>query len=149
MKQFLIKWGVNTAALVIVVWLVPGISSANWESLISASLVLGLLNTFIRPLINVLTLPLQVFTLGIFTLLINGFLFFLLARLVDGFFIAGYGSAFWGAVLFSIISFILNLFFLPRGNVQFYYQGHQEQSHANDKNVIDVKAVVKDEKDKE
>ncbi|MDZ4242534.1 MAG: phage holin family protein, partial [Candidatus Omnitrophota bacterium] len=77
MKAFFTKWAVHTAALLLVVWIVPGISAAGWDSLIMASLVLGLLNTFIRPVILALTLPLQVFSLGLATLALNALLFLL------------------------------------------------------------------------
>ena len=143
MKKFLIKWLVNTAALWVVVWVIPGITTTGWRSLVAASLILGLLNTFIRPLINFVTLPLQILSLGLLTLIINGFLFFLLAYLVDGFIISGYGSAFWGALVLSIMSFLLNIFFLPGGNVHMYYRSNQTSARSKNKNVIDTDGHVK------
>ena len=82
-RAFFIKWLLNTAALCIVVWIVPGITAVRLDSLALASLILGFLNTFIRPVLVAITLPLQIFTLGFFTLLINGFLFLLAGRMVD------------------------------------------------------------------
>ena len=85
MVAYFVKFIINTSALWLVVWLVPGISADRWETLVFASVILGLLNTFLRPIINLLTLPLQVFSLGLFTLVVNGFLLALAGQLVDRF----------------------------------------------------------------
>jgi len=113
MMRFLIKWLVNTTALLAVVHLVSGISIDRWQTTFVASLVLGLLNTFIRPVLILLTLPVNVLTLGLFTLFINGFMFYLAAHLVKGFSVMSFGSAFLGAFVFSIIAFLLNLIIGP------------------------------------
>jgi len=145
MKNFFLKWIVNTAALWVVVWIVPGIWASRLESLVVASLVLGLLNTFIRPFLLIVTLPLQIFSLGFFTLVINGFLFYAAGRMVEGFTINGFWSAFRGALFFSIISFIINLVLQPGGNVQFHYQRYSGQpDKSRDKDIIDVEGEVSD-----
>jgi putative membrane protein len=113
MKRFLISWLINTTALLVVVHLVSGINIDRWQTTFIASLVLGLLNTFIRPVLILLTLPVNVLTLGIFTLFINGFMFYLAASLVKGFEVMNFGSAFLGALVFSIIAFLLNLVIGP------------------------------------
>jgi len=109
MKRFLISWLINTTALLVVVHLVSGISIDRWQTTFIASLVLGLLNIFIRPVLILLTLPVNILTLGLFTLFINGFMFYLAASLVRGFEVMNFASAFLGAFVFSIIAFILNL----------------------------------------
>ena len=109
MKRFFSGWLVNTTALLVVVHVVSGISIDRWQTTFVASLVLGLLNIFIRPVLILLTLPVNILTLGIFTLFINGFMFCLAAFLVRGFEIMHFGSAFLGALVFSIITFMLNL----------------------------------------
>jgi putative membrane protein len=91
--------------------LVPGIQIDHFSNLIVATLVLGLLNTFIRPLFVLLTLPVNVMTLGLFTLVINGGMFYLAAFLVKGFYVTGFGTALVAALLFSLFSFILNVVF--------------------------------------
>jgi putative membrane protein len=108
MKSFLLIWFINSISLLVVVNVVSGISVSSWQTAIVAALVLGLLNAFLRPLIIFLTLPVNILTLGLFTLLINGFMFYLVAMLVRGFVISGYWDAFLGALVFSIISFLLN-----------------------------------------
>jgi len=109
MKRFLVGWLVNTTALLVVVHMVSGISIDRWQTTFIASLVLGLLNIFIRPVLILLTLPVNVLTLGLFTLFINGFMFYLAASLVRGFEVMNFGSAFLGAFVFSIMAFLLNL----------------------------------------
>lgn len=138
MRGFLIKWVVSAAALWFAVWIIPGITVDGFESLLQASLILTLLNTFIGPVITFLTLPLQVFTLGIFTLLVNGFLFFMASKMVEGFCVTDFTSAFWGALLFSIASFILNLSGHSRGKFNFYFQENHSRTSPKNDNIIDV-----------
>ena len=110
MVGFLFKWLSNVIALFIVIQFVSGVTVERWQSLFVAGLVIGLLNAFLRPILIFLTLPVNILTLGLFTLVINGFLFYLAALLVSGFSVTGFGSALLAAILFSIISFILNIF---------------------------------------
>jgi putative membrane protein len=91
--------------------LVPGIQIDHFRDLLVATLVLGLLNAFLRPILLFFTLPLTILSLGLFTFVINGALFYLAASLVDGFRVNGFGSAFVAALLFSIFSFVLNIIF--------------------------------------
>jgi len=94
--------------LLLVGYLVPGVKfSGFWAALIT-SLVLGLLNALIRPLIILLTLPVNFLTLGLFTLIINAFLFWLASTIVKGFEISGFWPAFIGALVYSIIIMIIN-----------------------------------------
>lgn len=111
MTSLLLKWILNTLALYLVMKLIPGIKIDNFQGLLIGALIIGLLNTFLRPLVVLLTLPVTVLTLGLFTLVINGLMFFLAAHLVSGFHIAGFTTAFLAALLFSIFSFILNMIF--------------------------------------
>lgn len=147
MKGFFVKWLVSAVALWFVVWIIPGITVDRFETLLLGSLILSLLNTFIRPLITLLTLPLQIFSLGFFTLLINGFLFFLAARMVEGFTVADFASAFWGALLFSSVSFILNLSVQPSGHFNFYYREYHSRPYSKNDNIIDVEGHEVDRKD--
>jgi putative membrane protein len=110
MKQFIVRWIVNSTALLVVVHVVSGVTVSDWQTVFVAALVLGLLNAFLRPVLILLTLPVSILSLGLFTLVINGFLFYLAAYLVKGFQVAGFGHAFLAALLFSLVSFFLNLF---------------------------------------
>lgn len=124
MKKFLIHWLVNTAALLLVAAIVPGVEIIRWQTAILAALVLGLLNTFLRPVLILVTLPISILTLGIFAFFVNVFMFYLAAQLVEGFVLAGFWSAFWGALLFSVISFVLSVLISPGGKLHFQVHHH-------------------------
>ena len=109
MGGLLVRWGINSIALFAVVHLVSGVEAERWQTLLAGALVLGLLNAFLRPLLMLLTLPVNFLTLGLFTLVVNGFIFYLAASLVKGFYVAGFWSAMVSALVFSIVSFFLNL----------------------------------------
>ncbi len=109
MKTLLMKWAINTLALLVVVNVVSGISVARWQTLLVGALVIGLLNAFLRPVLFFLTLPVTVVTLGLFTLVLNGIIFYLAAWLVKGFYVTGFWSSFVAALVFSIVSFLLNM----------------------------------------
>jgi len=111
MTKLVLRWVLNSFALYFVMKLIPGIHIDHFRDLLLATLVIGLLNAFLRPIIVLLTLPVTLATLGLFTLVINGVIFYLAAHLLEGFRIAGFGTAFVAALLFSVISFILNMVF--------------------------------------
>ncbi|MFH1397179.1 MAG: phage holin family protein [Candidatus Omnitrophota bacterium] len=142
MLNFLIKWLVSVPSLLIVVRLVPGIQVDNWQVILLAALALGLVNAFLRPLLLMLTLFLNIFSFGLFTLVINGFLFFMVSKVVPGFRVADFRSAFWGALLFGAISFILSILFTSKTNIQarsFHTNSSVKTKH-ND--VIDVEGKI-------
>ena len=95
-------------SLFVVIYLLPGIKSDRILTVVIAGLVLGLVNALFKPILFILTLPINILTLGFFTLFINGFLFFMVSKIVSGFHIESYWWAFLGAILFSIVSFLLN-----------------------------------------
>ena len=111
MTRLFLKWALNSFALFFVMKLVPGIQIDRFQDLLVGALVIGLLNTFLRPLVTLLTLPVTVLTLGLFTLVINGLMFFLAAHLVSGFHVSGFSTAFVAALFFSLFSCILNMLF--------------------------------------
>jgi len=114
MTQLVLRWVLNSVALFLVMKLIPGIQIDQFRDLLVATLVLGLLNAFIRPIFVLLTLPITILTLGLFTLVINGLMFYLAASLVTGFHITGFGTALVAALLYSLFSFILNVVFQTR-----------------------------------
>lgn len=111
MTKLVLKWALNSFALFFVMKLIPGIQIDRFQDLLLAALVIGLLNAFLRPVIILLTLPVTMLTLGLFTLVINGLMFYLAAHLVTGFHVTGFGAAFVAALLFSLFSFVLNMAF--------------------------------------
>jgi putative membrane protein len=108
MKAFLIKWLVTAVSIFIVANLFGLIYIENLKALIFAALVLGILNAFFRPFLLLLTLPINLFSLGLFTLIINAFLLYAVAGLVSGFEIASFWKAFWAALLISLVGAMIN-----------------------------------------
>ncbi|HBA88510.1 MAG TPA: hypothetical protein DCZ75_11180 [Geobacter sp.] len=100
----LIKWIVNAVAVVITAYLLPGVRLSGFFAALVTALVLGLVNVFIRPLLLLLTLPLNILTLGLLTFVINALLILLTSALVPGFEVRG----FWWALLFSLVLSIIN-----------------------------------------
>jgi putative membrane protein len=111
LKEFLKRWAVTTVAVLVAAYVVDGIhyDRNNWMALLVATLLLGLLNAFLRPLLWVVSLPLLVLTLGLFTLVINAGLLYLVGRLVKGFHVDSFRAAFWGGLVISVVSIVLNL----------------------------------------
>jgi len=113
--KFLIRLLINAAALWVAARLIPGIVyDGGWLGLLFVALVFGALNAFIRPILNLLTCPLLILTLGLFTLVLNAIMLLLTGWVSNilglGFHVAGFWPAFWGALVISIVSFLLSLF---------------------------------------
>jgi putative membrane protein len=107
--HFLLRWGINTVSLLLTSYLVKGIVIANFRAALLAALLLGLVNAFIKPIIMILTLPLNILTLGLLTLVINGLLLSFVAWAIPGFTVVSIGWAILGAVILSIISTVLSI----------------------------------------
>ena len=112
--RLLIVWLINTLALIAVAYLLPGVSIATFGSALVAALVLGLVNTVIRPLLILLTLPVTILTLGLFIFVINGLLFWLVGSFIQGFVVAGFWWGVFGAIVYSLISWLLTALLLHR-----------------------------------
>lgn len=107
---FLVRWVLLALALGFTAWLLPGIHLSSPLVLAIASLVLGVVNTVVKPVLFVLTLPITILTLGIFYLFVNAAVFGLAALLVPGFVVDSLGWAMLGALLFSLISWLIGSF---------------------------------------
>lgn len=114
MRSFLIHWLVTAVALAVSARLVPGIGFSSTQILLISALVLGLVNAVVRPIMVVLTLPITVLTLGLFLLVVNGIALAIAAWLVPGFGVASLGSAVLGALVISLVSFLLGRLLEPR-----------------------------------
>ena len=106
--RFLVFWGVNTLSLWVADALFDGISFATPQSLLIAGLMLGIVNTFLKPVLIILTLPLSIVTLGLFVLVINALMLLLVAWLIPGFMVTGFWSGFLVALFVAVFSFIVN-----------------------------------------
>ena len=109
MLDLLVHWFVSAASLLIVAYLFPGIEVRGLGTALLAPIVIGFINATVGFIIKILTLPLTVITLGIFWLVINALMLQLAAELVPGFVIHGFFSAFFGAIVLTIVSSILHL----------------------------------------
>lgn len=103
--MLLVRWIVNTLALLLVSWLVPGIAANSLVALLVAAAVLGLLNAVLRPVLVVLTAPLWIVTFGLFLIVVNAAMLWLAAALVPGFTVDGFLAAILGAIVLSVVSF--------------------------------------------
>lgn len=113
----LIRWVLNAFALWVVSEIVPGIHAEGVLATFVAAMVLGILNALVRPILLLLTLPINLLTLGLFTFVVNALMIELTGSIVKGFTVDGFGSALIGALLLSVVSFVLNAFVSDRGRI--------------------------------
>ncbi len=117
MNRFIIRWAINAVALYAAIRLVPGIDpqSTGWGAILGLALIFGLVNALISPILKLLTCPLILLTLGLFTLLINTLIFYLAGQIGTwfgiGFQVSGFGAAFLGGLVTSVVSIFLTLIF--------------------------------------
>ncbi len=108
MRRILFKWLINALALLVTTYLVNGIQVTGAPALFMAAALLGILNAFIRPILIILTLPINIITLGLFTLVINGAMLWFVSLIIKGFVIQGFWPAVIGALIISIVSWLFN-----------------------------------------
>ncbi|MFH1016898.1 MAG: phage holin family protein [Pseudomonadota bacterium] len=119
---FLLRVLVNALAIILVASVVPGIEVTGLVPAIAAGLILGLINGFIRPILILLTLPFTILTLGLFLFILNALCLELTSALVKGFVIHGFGSALLGALIVSVVSWILTALISDRGKIAFIHR---------------------------
>ena len=108
MLRLLVVWLINALALMAVAYLMPSIQVSSFGAALVAALVLGLVNAAIRPVLVLLTLPVTILTLGLFIFVLNGLLFWMVGSWLQGFEVAGFWPAVFGAILFSLVSWALS-----------------------------------------
>ena len=108
MIKLIANWVLNALALYLVSRLVPGIHLASFYSALIAILLIGFINTLVRPVLLLLTLPITILTLGLFTFVINAVLFMFAGNLLGGFSVDGFWSALLGSILLSVITTLLH-----------------------------------------
>jgi putative membrane protein len=114
MFRLIVVWMLNALALLVVSYVIPTIHVENVRSALVAALVLAFINTLIRPLFILLTLPVTLVTLGLFLLVINGLLFWFVGSFVRGFVVEGFWTGVFGAIFYSILSWAFASLILPR-----------------------------------
>jgi putative membrane protein len=113
----LVRWLILTAAITIASYLINGIEVAGFFSAFFAAAILGVLNVFFRPILLILTLPINILTLGLFTFVINAVLLKMASGVISGFEVHGFWSAVWGALIISLVNWLLSSFITDQGRV--------------------------------
>jgi putative membrane protein len=113
--RLLLGWAINAAAVFLLPYIVPAVQVRSFWTALVVALVIGLLNTFIRPVLFVLTLPITILTLGLFTLVLNGLMFWLASTFIQGFEVGGFWWAVLAALIYSIISWAISSLLLDTG----------------------------------
>ncbi len=108
MTSLIIRWVINALALLLVAYVVPGIAVSSFYIALIVAVILAVVNVTIKPLLLVLTLPITIVTLGLFTLVVNALCFWFVASFVDGFSVSGFLAAFIGALLYSLVTTLAN-----------------------------------------
>ena len=109
MVKLLVRWLLLAAALLLVAYLYPGVSITSFGAAMIAALVLGLLNTVVRPLLVLLTLPVTLITLGLFLFVINALMFWAAAGVLDGFQVDGFLAALVGSLIYSLCGMVIDV----------------------------------------
>jgi putative membrane protein len=139
LKSFLQRWLINAVAVMVAANLIKGIEYQTLSGLLLASLLLGIFNALLRPLLVLLSLPLVIVTLGLFTFVINALLLYFVGSLVKSFVVADFRSAFWGSLIISFISLILNTLTGTGGSRFTFRRGKRRSGRGDDDGpVIDV-----------
>ena len=108
MLRIVFKWVLYATALMMVAYVLPGISVQSFGAALAAAAVIGLLNTIVRPILVVLTLPVTVLTVGLFLLVINALMFWLAGSMLSGFAVGGFWWAFAGALIYSVLGMAID-----------------------------------------
>jgi len=125
MNGLTIRWLTLTAAIIVASYMIDGIRVAGVFSAVFAAAALGILNAFFRPIALILTLPVNILSLGLFTFVINAVMLKLASGIIPGFDVHGFWASVWGAFLISIISWLLNSFIGGRGTVEYIDLKHK------------------------
>ncbi|MGV7208162.1 phage holin family protein [Oxalobacteraceae bacterium A2-2] len=116
--RLVLTWLINAAALFAVPYLMHSVDVTSIGAALIAALILGLVNTLVRPVLLLLTLPVTFLSLGLFIFVVNGFMFWLVAQWVDGFHVDSFWAAIGGAILYSVISWALSTLLLKNDDGQ-------------------------------
>lgn len=117
MNGIIIRWLTLTGAIIVTSYLLDGIQVSGFFSALFAAAILGILNAFFRPIALLLTLPINIMSLGLFTFLINAFMLKMASGVIPGFDVSGFWSAVFGSLLISLVSWLLNSFINEEGRV--------------------------------
>lgn len=112
--RLVLTWIINAVALIVLPYIFQSITVDSFVTALLVAVVLGLINTLIRPVLVLLTLPVTVLTLGLFIFVINGLLFWAVGSFMPGFHVAGFWAGVFGAIVYSLISWALSSLLMPK-----------------------------------
>lgn len=107
--KLILRWALNAVALMLIPELLSSIRVDSYAAALLSALLLGFVNAIIRPILILITLPITILTLGLFTLVINALMFWSVSGLVRGFVVPDFPTAFWGALIYSALTWMINL----------------------------------------
>ena len=119
MYGIFLRWLILTFSIIATSYLIDGIQVSGFVSAFFAAAILGILNAFFRPILLILTLPVNILSLGLFTFVINAIVLMMVSRVIPGFEIYGFWSAVFGSFIISLVSWFLTSFISERGTVQY------------------------------
>ncbi len=119
MNGILLRWLISTVSIIITAYLINGIHVSGFFSAFSAAAILGILNAFFRPVLFIITLPINILSLGLFTFAINAVLLMMVSGVIPGFGVDGFWTALFGSLLISLVSWLLTSLVNERGQVQY------------------------------
>lgn len=119
MKGIFLRWLILTFSIITTSYLMDGIQVSGFLSAFFAAAILGILNAFFRPILLILTLPVNILSLGLFTFVINAVMLMMVSGIISGFKVYGFWSAVFGSLLISLVSWLLTSFISERGTVQY------------------------------
>jgi len=119
MKGIFLRWLILTFSIIATSYLIDGIQVSGFVSAFFAAAILGILNAFFRPILLILTLPVNILSLGLFTFVINALMLMMVSGVISGFKVYGFWSAVFGSLLISLVSWLLTSFISERGTVQY------------------------------
>jgi putative membrane protein len=119
MKGIFLRWLILTFSIIATSYLIDGIQVNGFLSAFFAAAILGILNAFFRPILFILTLPVNILSLGLFTFVINAVMLMMVSSVISGFEVHGFWSAVFGSLLISLVSWLLTSFINERGTVQY------------------------------
>jgi putative membrane protein len=117
MKGVVLRWLILTSAILVAAYLIEGIEVRGFGTALFAAALLGILNAFFRPVLIILTLPINILTLGLFTFVINALLLMMASGVIGGFEVHGFWAAFFGSLVISLVSWLLSSFINEQGRI--------------------------------
>ncbi len=111
LAEFIIRWFITTVAVFVAAHVVPGLRYDDLGSLLGASLLLGIVNALVRPVLLILCLPLILVTMGLFIFVLNGLLLWMIAGIIPSFHVTGFWAAVFASIVISLVSWLLSVFF--------------------------------------